>query len=390
MAKTRVLYIFPGYYDADQGGGFNSGLFSLLEKGGFFDSVELHVAGMGYGENCAETMDRFRRILGPHRVHSLMGVARKDIELEKLVRQVAPDTILESHETASQYPHIKRITFHHTRGPKRFYRGMAGQMLRRPAHAAFSDGRSTLNSWRNFDRHGVYKPSYEVPFIILEPHERVLRKSPPTFQMLSIGRLVTPKNFHLLIRATAKLINEEKVKMHLTIAGDGRQYQALTQLAKDLGIENHVTLTGYVEGREKQRLFDRANAFISASRDEGLAIAPLEAMAQGIPTIVVGRWARGGWANESNVLFTDTTVDGLVASMRRMISEYDRVAPGLRDHGLQTIQRGFTKEGVQPKYRLAQWEMRRPLKRNKPVNASRPKTTQHTKPTFGRHKELGS
>lgn len=72
----------------------------------------------------------------------------------------------------------------------------------------------------------------------------------------------------------------------LCIAGDGPDRVALTRLSQRLGVDSSVRMLGF--RADVPTLLDEAALFLATCPREGLGIAVLEAMAQGVPVIAAG------------------------------------------------------------------------------------------------------
>ncbi len=92
--------------------------------------------------------------------------------------------------------------------------------------------------------------------------------------VLSVGRLATEKGFDTLIKAFAAVVKETPAK--LVILGDGPQKESLTELARQLGVLDHVHLPGFVEN--PYPWMAHAQVFVLSSRWEGLPGVLIEAM----------------------------------------------------------------------------------------------------------------
>ena len=70
----------------------------------------------------------------------------------------------------------------------------------------------------------------------------------------------------------------------LLFGGDGypERYEAL---ARELGIAERCEFLGWISGEDKERLFERAGVYCLPSKNEGMPMSVLEAMAHGVPTI---------------------------------------------------------------------------------------------------------
>lgn len=99
--------------------------------------------------------------------------------------------------------------------------------------------------------------------------------------LLSVGELTARKNHALVIRAVKELDNPH---IHYVIAGRGPLKEELEQLAQRLQIDKQVHLVGRRD--DIADLCEAADIFVFPSRQEGLPVALMEAMAMGLPCVV--------------------------------------------------------------------------------------------------------
>ncbi len=110
------------------------------------------------------------------------------------------------------------------------------------------------------------------------------------FVLLTVGRLVKRKGYHDTLRAVANL-SKDFPKMHYVIVGRGPEEPVLRQTIHELGLENVVTLAGFVEDSERAAWYATADLFVmpaTAEKDgdvEGFGIVFLEAASYGTPSI---------------------------------------------------------------------------------------------------------
>ena len=102
-------------------------------------------------------------------------------------------------------------------------------------------------------------------------------------KLIAAGRLVPLKNFDILVRAIAEVINQGQNDLLVLIAGEGEERVRLEQLIRDLGIESYVKLLGL--RHDVMGLMQACDLFVMPSRYEGLSLAMIEAMACGLPII---------------------------------------------------------------------------------------------------------
>ncbi len=99
--------------------------------------------------------------------------------------------------------------------------------------------------------------------------------------ILGMGNLVAQKDFPTLLRAFGRVRARRPVR--LAIAGEGRDRQALEDLAGRLGIAADVDLVGFVANPDA--LMARAAAFSLSSAWEGFGNVVAEALACGCPVV---------------------------------------------------------------------------------------------------------
>ena len=142
-------------------------------------------------------------------------------------------------------------------------------------------------SWAHWyhDVIGVEKERIRVIHTPAPPVENVGASRPNgRVRILSVSRLREEKGTFDLLRAFAELTPELRDGCELILAGDGDIAQTRV-LAHSLGVADHVTLPGWVDGAELSALLRSADIFVSASHHEGIPLSLLEAMSEGIASI---------------------------------------------------------------------------------------------------------
>jgi glycosyltransferase involved in cell wall biosynthesis len=110
------------------------------------------------------------------------------------------------------------------------------------------------------------------------------RRKIENLKLLTVGRLSASKRIELLVSAV-ELIRRQFPSATLKIAGGGGLENQLRKLIKDKGMEDFITVLGIVPAEEMPELYCESDIFVSASIQEGMSNAMLEAMASGIPII---------------------------------------------------------------------------------------------------------
>lgn len=110
------------------------------------------------------------------------------------------------------------------------------------------------------------------------------RRSDEPLRLISSARLIKDKEHAFLLDVFAQLLRRWP-DLEFVIAGDGPELQNLTEYAQQLGIAGKVHFIGHVT----DIICRMANSdiFVHASRMEGMSNSVLEAMALGLPSVVV-------------------------------------------------------------------------------------------------------
>lgn len=102
--------------------------------------------------------------------------------------------------------------------------------------------------------------------------------------VVCVGRLLPHKGQALVIEAFETLL-AARPGARLWIVGDGPQRESLEAMAHDRGVSGRVTFWGH--RGDVYRFLAGATIFANGSRWEGMSNAVLEAMAMGMPSVVV-------------------------------------------------------------------------------------------------------
>jgi glycosyltransferase involved in cell wall biosynthesis len=105
--------------------------------------------------------------------------------------------------------------------------------------------------------------------------------------VLYVGHCLPHKDVPLVVRAFARVKKELGLtELVLALAGPrGRGTDAVEAAVTEAGVRDHVRFLGEVTERDLAYLYDRAAAFVTASRNEGFGLAACEAAAVGAPVI---------------------------------------------------------------------------------------------------------
>jgi glycosyltransferase involved in cell wall biosynthesis len=145
-------------------------------------------------------------------------------------------------------------------------------------------------------------------------HRSQLLGSGEDVLILCISRLAPEKNLPRLVKAFA-LLAAKAPGVHLVLVGDGPLREDLERLARESGIRQQVTLMGSVPYAQIPDIIAAADFFVFPSISETHPLVIVEAMAGGLPVVVVNSDA-----------YRDTVADGVTGFMApdddQVLAEY--------------------------------------------------------------------
>jgi len=131
-----------------------------------------------------------------------------------------------------------------------------------------------------------------------EEVSRVKSQDSEPVNLLFVGRLVPYKGADIVLEAVSQLEASIQQKIFLTIVGDGSERNALEQQVEENNLRKIVHFTGWVTQQETLKYYSNADIFCFPSIREFGGAVVLEAMANGLPCIVVNNGGIGEYVTE--------------------------------------------------------------------------------------------
>lgn len=116
-----------------------------------------------------------------------------------------------------------------------------------------------------------------------KPINKITKTNENSILIVNMGRLSEPKGQWHLIRALKKVLCETDQNVKLAIIGDGEKRPSLEKLTEQLGINENVQFTGFMEN--PWDFMVNADIYVSSSIWEGMPMALVEAGRCGLPII---------------------------------------------------------------------------------------------------------
>ncbi len=103
--------------------------------------------------------------------------------------------------------------------------------------------------------------------------------------VLFLGRITMQKGPEYFIAAAKRVL--EKIKnVKFVVAGSGDMTTRMIELAAQMGIGSKVLFTGFLRGRDVERVFSMADCYVMPSVSEPFGISALEAIHHDVPVII--------------------------------------------------------------------------------------------------------
>jgi len=177
---------------------------------------------------------------------------------------------------------------------------------------------------------GTWIPHMGVDLDHLSPNRRssalrgrLLQKfgaSAESVLLLYVGRLVPEKNLSLLFNLLLHLVRTDARDFRLLVAGDGIERKRWETETRQR-VPANVLFLGHISDRNVLAdLYANADLFIHPNPREPFGIAPLEAMASGLPLIAPNSGGITAYANGENAWVVDPTVVAFLAALHEALS----------------------------------------------------------------------
>ena len=103
-------------------------------------------------------------------------------------------------------------------------------------------------------------------------------------RLLTVGRLSATKRVGMLVDAV-DILHKDGCRLHLTIAGGGQLEPQLKETVSARNLGEIVEIAGRIDPENMPQVYRENDIFVSASMQEGMSNAMLEAMASGLAII---------------------------------------------------------------------------------------------------------
>ena len=162
-----------------------------------------------------------------------------------------------------------------------------------------------------------------------------LNSGPDAAVLLYVGRLAREKNLDLLIETLEELHKQRGRDWRLILVGEGSERARFLSEAESR-TPRRVTWLGHVRNRgELAQIYANCDVFLHPNPREPFGIAPLEAMASGLPVVVPDRGGVCTYANSTNAWVVPADATSFANAAREVVSN-ERVREARATRALAT------------------------------------------------------
>ena len=121
----------------------------------------------------------------------------------------------------------------------------------------------------------------------VEPSVRQVDGSRPVKEKIVtfLGRVTFQKGPEYFVE-TAKRVLEMDDNVRFVLAGDGDMMPRVIRRVAELGISDRFHFTGFLRGKDIDKMFGMSDVYVMPSISEPFGISPLEAMQSGVPVVI--------------------------------------------------------------------------------------------------------
>jgi glycosyltransferase involved in cell wall biosynthesis len=350
----KIIYIINAF----NRGGAEIGLLTLL-KSDIFAEIDLQIIAIcqGSGEIYPVLYKLCSNItvLNPHKDMKLWMMPISIIKMMLIFNKSRPDAVILSLPQANICGRIAAkmsgvrniISFeHNTHLAKNIYETLF-RITSNFVTTMLSDSTKTgqLAARRLYRRP---PPTNLVVPLVSFPPPPPSKPYPTQPRIVSVGRLTSTKNHQAVIRAIA-LLRHDGIEVHLDILGEGPLRSELETLKKSLGVNDLVSLPGFIESWHTHSSY---SAFVLSSHHEGLCIVALEAMHSGIPVItpIVGGMA-DYVSHQNATILQQNTPECIAGAIAEVLSNLD-ISKEKSNEAREMVETKFGTAAVKSQFKL--------------------------------------
>jgi glycosyltransferase involved in cell wall biosynthesis len=147
-------------------------------------------------------------------------------------------------------------------------------------------------------------------------------EKPPMLRLLTVGRLSVTKRTEMLIDAV-EILHRTACKIRLTIVGGGKTEQQLRKIATERELRDVIKFTGRIDSKKMPEVYRQNDIFISASMQEGMSNAMLEAIASGLPIVTTRCEGLSELIDGNGLIVEQDSIEEIAKAVKKLADDPD-------------------------------------------------------------------
>lgn len=143
------------------------------------------------------------------------------------------------------------------------------------------------------------------------------QKQGDVLRLLTVGRLSVTKRVEMLIEAV-KILHDRGRQIHFTIVGGGGLEPQLRQIVSQRNISSIIEITGRIGSEKMPQVYRQNDIFISATMQEGMSNAMLEAMASGLPIVTTPCEGMEELMADNGIIIEDECAEAIAKAIKEL------------------------------------------------------------------------
>ena len=157
-------------------------------------------------------------------------------------------------------------------------------------------------------------------------------EKPTVLRLLTVGRLSVTKRIEMLIDAV-EILHRTACKVRLTVVGGGQTEKQFRKFVTERELSDVIKITGRMDSEKMPEMYRRNDIFISASMQEGMSNAMLEAMASGLPIVTTRCEGIEELIKDNGIVVEDPCAEAIAKAIKKLTDnrqEHERMSIAAR------------------------------------------------------------
>jgi glycosyltransferase involved in cell wall biosynthesis len=156
------------------------------------------------------------------------------------------------------------------------------------------------------------------------PISQNIAKKSDAIRLITVGRLSITKRVDILIDAV-KILVEQGKNVKLLIVGGGSLKNSIKKLAAQKNLADFIEFKGIVDSEQMPQLYQNSDLYVSATMQEGMSNAMLEAMACGLPIITTPCEGIDELIKDNGIVVKEESAEAVAKAISELVTNTEKM-----------------------------------------------------------------